>query len=63
MLAGVSDQVIAGIIAAAEKRNLRDQQDHEVRWWSGRSKEARRIRRERRAAGTWTIAKPSRKAA
>jgi len=55
MLDGVSDGMIAGIIADAEKRNLRDQRDHELRWWSQRSSAARAIRRERKAAGTWTL--------
>lgn len=59
MLDGVSDGMIEGIIRDAERRNLRDQRDHETRWWSERSSEARAIRRERKAAGTWTIQKIS----
>lgn len=63
MLDGMSDTAIAGIIADSEKHNLRDQRNHETRWWSQRSSAARAIRRERQAAGTWTIAKPNRKEA
>ena len=55
MLAGVSDQVIAGIIADAEKKNLRNYVDHETRWWAERSAAARAIRRERKASGVWTL--------
>lgn len=53
-LDGLSDRAILGIISDAEKRNLRDQRDHETRWLSQRSSVARAIRRERKAAGTWT---------
>lgn len=63
MLDGCSDGMIEGVIRDAEKRNLSNLRDHETRWWAERSRHARAIRRERQAAGTWTIAKPSRKGA
>ena len=59
MLEGVSDVVIAGVIEDAEKRNLRDYSDHETRWWAARSSAARLIRRQRKAAGTWTLIRTS----
>ena len=55
MVFDLSDRAIAGIIASAEGMNLRNQKDHEVRWWSERSSAARAIRRLRQADGTWTI--------
>ena len=58
MLAGVSDLLLAGVIADAEKRNLRDYGDHETRWWAERSSAARALRRERKAAGTWSLEVP-----
>jgi hypothetical protein len=49
MLEGLSDEAIAGIIAASERQgSLRDYRDHEKRWWAERSSVARAIRRERR---------------
>ena len=59
MVFDLSDEAIAGIIADAEKRNLRDRKDHEVRFWSERSSAARAIRRMRKDAGLWTL--PSKK--
>jgi hypothetical protein len=53
----LSDRAIAGIIADAERRNLRDQRDHETRWMSERSSAARAVRRLRQAAGEWTLPK------
>lgn len=55
MVFDLSDGAIAGIIGDAERRNLRDQRDHETRWMSERSSAARAVRRMRQAAGTWTI--------
>lgn len=56
MLDGLSDGAIDGIIQAAERQgNLRDYRDHEKRWWAQRSSVAREIRRERRAAGSWSL--------
>jgi hypothetical protein len=53
----LSDTAIAGIIADAERRNLRDQRDHETRWMSERSSAARAVRRMRQASGEWTLPK------
>jgi len=55
MLEGLSDCTILGIITDAEKRNLRNQADHETRWWAERSSAAREIRRVRKSSGQWNL--------
>ena len=62
-VAAYPDHLLEALIADIGTRNLRNLRDHETRFLADRSKAARAERRERQAAGKWTLSPTSKQTA